>query len=84
MSATFTPADAPANRAPGGRMTLHTGQIVSLAPGASQLLDVAAVAEMLGCSARHVYRLSDAGKMPAPVKLGSLGPLVRFVNPRMD
>ena len=39
---------------------------------APQLLDVAAVAEMLGCSARHVYRLSDAGRMPAPVKLGSL------------
>lgn len=36
------------------------------------LLDVAAVAEMLGCSARHVYRLSDAGRMPAPVKLGVL------------
>jgi len=39
---------------------------------AAQLLDVQAVAEMLGCSTRHVYRLSDAGKMPAPVKLGSL------------
>jgi excisionase family DNA binding protein len=37
-----------------------------------QLLDVQAVAELLGCSARHIYRLSDAGKMPAPVKLGSL------------
>ena len=36
------------------------------------MLDVQAVAEMLGCSARHVYRLSDAGRMPAPVKLGSL------------
>ncbi len=37
-----------------------------------QLLDVQAVAEMLGCTHRHVYRLSDAGRMPAPVKLGSL------------
>lgn len=37
-----------------------------------QLLDVQAVAEMLGCSTRHVYRLSDAGRMPAPVKLGAL------------
>jgi excisionase family DNA binding protein len=36
------------------------------------LLDVAAVAEMLGCSARHVYRLSDAGRMPLPVRLGAL------------
>ena len=37
-----------------------------------KLLDVQAVAEMLDCSARHVYRLSDAGKMPAPLRLGSL------------
>jgi excisionase family DNA binding protein len=36
------------------------------------MLDVHAVAEMLGCSTRHVYRLRDAGQMPAPVKLGSL------------
>jgi len=36
------------------------------------LLDVQAVAQLLDCSARHVYRLSDAGRMPAPVKLGSL------------
>ena len=39
---------------------------------ASQLLDVEVVAEILGCSTRHVYRLSDAGRMPRPVKLGSL------------
>ena len=38
----------------------------------AKLLDVQAVAEMLGCSQRHVYRLSDAGRMPSPVKLGSL------------
>jgi len=38
----------------------------------AKLLDVQAVAEMLGCSQRHVYRLSDAGRMPAPVRLGSL------------
>ena len=37
-----------------------------------RLLDVQAVAKILGCSNRHVYRLSDAGKMPRPVKLGSL------------
>ena len=39
---------------------------------AAKLLDVAAVADLLNCSQRHVYRLSDAGKMPAPVKLGAL------------
>ena len=33
------------------------------------LLDVKAVAVLLGCSSRHVYRLCDAGKMPAPVRL---------------
>jgi len=37
------------------------------------LLDVHTVCELLGgCSVRHVYRLADAGKMPRPVKLGSL------------
>ncbi len=39
---------------------------------APQLLDVGAVAEMLGCSCRHVYRMSDSGRMPSPVKRGSL------------
>jgi excisionase family DNA binding protein len=36
------------------------------------LLDVEQVAELLNCSARHVYRLADAGRMPAPVRLGAL------------
>jgi excisionase family DNA binding protein len=36
------------------------------------LLDVQAVAKLLDCSPRHVYRLSDAGRMPRPVKLGQL------------
>jgi len=42
------------------------------AESSAKLLDVQAVAEMLGCSTRHIYRLSDAGRMPAPVKLGAL------------
>jgi excisionase family DNA binding protein len=46
--------------------------IISPADVSAKLLDVQAVADMLGCSARHVYRLSDAGRMPGPVKLGSL------------
>ncbi|MFQ5733039.1 MAG: helix-turn-helix transcriptional regulator [Planctomycetaceae bacterium] len=41
-------------------------------PAPSALIDVSAVADLLGCSARHIYRLSDAGKMPRPVKLGAL------------
>lgn len=36
------------------------------------LLDVQAVAHLLDCSPRHVNRLSDAGMMPPPVRLGSL------------
>lgn len=35
-----------------------------------RLLAVDDVAAMLGVSGRHVYRLSDAGRMPRPVKLG--------------
>lgn len=43
-----------------------------LAESSAALLDVRAVSKLLGCSARHVYRLSDGGQMPPPVKLGSL------------
>ena len=46
--------------------------VLTPADASAKLLDVQAVAELLGCSPRHVYRLSDAGRMPAPVKLGSL------------
>tara|TARA_Y100000310_G_scaffold308193_1_gene351048 strand:- start:1791 stop:2048 length:258 start_codon:yes stop_codon:yes gene_type:complete len=28
--------------------------------------------DYLGCSSRHVRRLADAGRMPRPIKLGSL------------
>ncbi len=46
--------------------------ITTPADDSATLLDVRAVAAMLGCSTRHVYRLADAAKMPSPVKLGSL------------
>ncbi len=36
-----------------------------------ELLDVRQVAALLTCSPKHVYRMVDAGKMPAPLKLGS-------------
>ena len=56
-------ANAASERIPGrGRATRE--------PAA--LLDVNAVAALLSCSVRHVYRLSDAGKMPRPVKVGAL------------
>jgi excisionase family DNA binding protein len=41
-------------------------------PSAAPLLDVRAVAALLDCSTRHVYRLADAGRMPAPLRLGAL------------
>ncbi|MCH8852631.1 MAG: helix-turn-helix domain-containing protein [Planctomycetes bacterium] len=49
-----------------------TSSIVS--PGTSHiaLLDVGAVAMLLGCSRRHVYRLAGASKMPRPVRVGAL------------
>jgi len=41
-------------------------------PTPPKLIDVQGVAELLTCSKRHVNRLSDAGKMPRPVRLGGL------------
>lgn len=41
-------------------------------PVESALLDVEQVAALLRCSSRHVYRLSDSGKLPRPLKLGAL------------
>jgi predicted DNA-binding transcriptional regulator AlpA len=35
------------------------------------LLDVAAVAQLLGVSPRHVWRLADAGEFPRPVAVGA-------------
>jgi len=36
------------------------------------MLTVHEVARMLNCSARTVYRLTDSGRIPRPVKLGAL------------
>jgi excisionase family DNA binding protein len=41
-------------------------------PAEAALIDVRAVAALLGCSTRHIYRLTDAGRMPTPVRLGAL------------
>jgi excisionase family DNA binding protein len=41
-------------------------------PTTPAMLDVADFAELLNCSRLHIYRLSDSGKMPAPIKLGAL------------
>ncbi|MFH1417677.1 MAG: helix-turn-helix domain-containing protein [Planctomycetota bacterium] len=60
-------------------MTIHTNASDGRAVGLdmrpvenAELLSVGAVAKLLDCSARHIYRMSDAGKMPRPVKLGQL------------
>ena len=49
-----------------------SASVFSPADVSAKLLDVQAIAKLLGCSTRHVYRLSDGGRMPKPVKLGAL------------
>jgi len=49
---------------PSGRTDACTSEL--------QLLDVAAVAAWLTCSERTVWRLSDAGMMPRPIRVGRL------------
>lgn len=49
--------------------TFHTA---SAPEPANNLLDVEAVAQLCNCSTRHIYRLADSARMPAPVKLGAL------------
>ena len=46
----------------------HTPPAAELA----KLFDVQQVGKLLNCSPRHVYRLADAGRMPRPLRLGSL------------
>ena len=41
-------------------------------PSGRRLGDVNTVAAKCDCSTRHVYRLCDAGRMPGPLRLGSL------------
>lgn len=41
-------------------------------PTRAELLSVNDVASLLSCSPRHVYRLTDGGKLPRPLKLGAL------------
>ena len=55
--------------APGGAKTSDPDET----PGeASLLIDVNQLAGLLRCSARHIWRLSDRGKMPRPCKIGAL------------
>jgi excisionase family DNA binding protein len=52
--------------------TLDTATLTAPARDAAALLDVNGVAQLLNCSPRHVYRLSDSARMPRPVKIGAL------------
>ena len=52
--------------------TNSASSLLTSADASAKLWDVLAVARLLSCSTRHVYRLSDSGRMPAPVKLGAL------------
>ena len=45
---------------------------VSTAGPSTGTYDVDAIAELLGCSSRHVRRMSDSGAMPRPLHLGRL------------
>jgi excisionase family DNA binding protein len=49
-----------------------TATVSPPADAPAALLDVRGVAALLTCSARHVYRLADGGRLPAPVRLGAL------------
>ena len=49
----------------------NTGHDVAVCQPAT-LIGIKTVAALLDCSVRHVHRLRDAGKMPQPVRLGSL------------
>ena len=54
---------------------------VSVAGPSTGTYDVGAIAELLGCSSRHVRRLADAGRMPRPVHIGRL---VRWLRADVD
>ena len=47
----------------------------------TELMDAAALADLLCCSTRHLYRLCESAKMPRPIKLGRL---VRWRREEID
>jgi len=48
------------------------GGVSGYAPDSASLIDIQAVAKMLSCSTRSISRLTETGKIPAPVRVGSL------------
>jgi excisionase family DNA binding protein len=55
-----------------GLAVANAPAVVAGGAGVAELIDVDAVAVLLGCSKRHVMRLADSGRMPPPVRLGHL------------
>lgn len=56
-----------------GKATQTENKLIGDGEGPSaELLNVKRVAALLGISSRQVYRLADCGKIPRPVRLGSL------------
>ena len=45
---------------------------IMTAPVERWMLDVEEFARFCKCSTRHIYRMSDSGRCPKPVKLGNL------------
>lgn len=62
-------AASPEERAVGGDKGGQPG--LPLAP-VPQMIDVSEFATILACSVKHVRRMADAGKCPAPIRLGTL------------
>jgi excisionase family DNA binding protein len=48
-----------------------TGEGIGKEQADAALLDVRQVSALLGVSPRHVARLAETGKMPAPLRLGA-------------
>jgi excisionase family DNA binding protein len=53
-------------------MPHQTGNADAIADGRAMLSVDDIAKDYLGCSSRHVRRLADVGRMPRPIKLGSL------------
>ena len=51
---------------------MHKQHISPDLPTQSAMLTVNAVATMLACSPRTIYRLADTGRIPAPARIGGM------------
>lgn len=56
----------------GGHSAADANQSPLVPYSLAALMDAEDVGVFCKCSARHVNRMADAGRMPAPIRLGSL------------